>query len=213
MDITKQVQTYQLHSRVGAHPVPIGQLQQIATALLSDARGIGGLTFSVGKTAVTTQELPQFLASLKMNPQQLTSVIYGLYKEVREKGTLSPGADNMIHLDESKLAALAKSDAIQSELSLRALSMQRGKSIDPLFARSGSPKRAANLPPSVPYGINSNHTADTIVASDSDAPAPAAEHNSVPQPKALLSSVLGAYISKADISEACNILFPEGGIA
>ncbi len=147
-----------------------------------------------------------------MNPQQITSVIYGLYKESRVKGTLSPGSDNMIHVDLNKLADMANNDAIQSELSLKASSIQRAKSLDPLFTKTGSPKPAHNLPPAVPYNVGGGQNTIESVSADASRPQHT-EGNAVLQPKQLLASVLGAYISKTDISEACKLLFPEGGMA
>ncbi len=67
-DITKQIHTYQQHNRANAsaNPISMRELQQIAAAVLTDPRGIGGLTFSIGNTAVPAKQLPQFLASLEV---------------------------------------------------------------------------------------------------------------------------------------------------
>lgn len=144
IDITKlvkQIQRFAAQSPLAATPIPTPALTGILAACLDAARGIGGLKFTLhaeGKIlALSAADLPQYLASLGLNPQQITTVVYGLFREIRELGTLTPGEDNTIHIDREKLLKMAKDPLLESALHSLFTKIQRSKNIEVIFQKGG----------------------------------------------------------------------------
>ncbi len=92
--------------------------------------------------SVTAEQLPQYLNSLGLKPQQIAAVVYGLFKEIRQTNTLSPSEDNTIHLSKEKLLQMAKDPALTSDLYNLFLKAQRTKSMDIIFKNDG---KSSNL--------------------------------------------------------------------
>jgi len=90
---------------------------------------------TAGLTALKAEQLPQYLASLGLNPYQITSVIYGIFREVRLLGSLTPESDNAIHLDKEKLLKMAKDPAIEASIYGLFLKVQQTKNWDCLFQK------------------------------------------------------------------------------
>jgi hypothetical protein len=95
-------------------------------------------------TAVTTQDLVQYLSSLGLTPQQITKVVYGLYRELRVTGSLSPSTDNMVHISVEKVKQMAKDPALEEALQSLALSIQKTKNLDFLFKKKAPSGAAPN---------------------------------------------------------------------
>lgn len=95
--------------------------------------------------SVTADQLPQYLVSLGLKPQQIATAIYGLFREVKLLGKLTPSEDNTIHLDKEKLIKLAKDPALESSLYSLFLKVQRAKSLDVIF-QSGSKTDSLTAP-------------------------------------------------------------------
>lgn len=209
INITDQVRSYQQQRYGQANTIPMPQLQKIVAALLTDERGIGGLTFSIGNTAVPAQQLPAFLAANNFKPQQIGNVIYSLHRDIRETGRLTPGSDNMIHVSTDQISEKADNEAVQENMYYQSMGIQRAKSMDPLFAKQNSGAAAsagANISSS-PYGLNNNPN-PLEVSTISQETKTENSGNIVHQPQRLLSLVLGAYLPKPEIDAACKILFP-----
>lgn len=83
--------------------------------------------------SVTSEQLPQYLASLGLKPQQIATAVYGLFKEIKLQGRLTPSEDNTVHIDKEKLARMAKDPALESSLYSLFLKIQRTKSMDIIF--------------------------------------------------------------------------------
>lgn len=98
--------------------------------------------------AVQAQDLVQYLAGLGLNPQQISQVVYGLYRELRVSGSLSPAADNMVHLSVEKIKQMAKDPALEESLQALALSVQKNKNLDALFQKGA--KTSATVPAHIP---------------------------------------------------------------
>lgn len=86
-------------------------------------------------TAIKAEQLPQYLASLGLNPYQMTAVIYGLFREVRVTKTLTPGQDNAIHIDREKIIEMAKDQALMAKLSSLYSKVSRSKNWEALFEK------------------------------------------------------------------------------
>lgn len=109
------------------------------------------------KTAVKAEQLPQYLASLGLNPYQITAVVYGLFKQIKLQGTLTPSEDNAIHLDKESIMAMAKNQLLVSSLYSLFLKVQRSKNWDVLFKKEA--KNDALTAPDLrhnPSGAESN---------------------------------------------------------
>lgn len=91
--------------------------------------------------AVQAQDLVQYLAGLGLNPQQISQVVYGLYRELRVSGSLTPASDNMVHLSVEKIKKMAKDPTLEEALQAMALSVQKNKNLDALFQKG--PKTSA----------------------------------------------------------------------
>lgn len=85
--------------------------------------------------AIQAQDLVQYLAGLGLNPQQISQVVYGLYRELRVSGSLTPASDNMVHLSVEKIKQMAKDPALEEALQALALSVQKNKNLDALFQK------------------------------------------------------------------------------
>ena len=94
--------------------------------------------------AVTTQDLVQYLSGLGLTPQQITKVVYGLYRELRVTGSLSPSTDNMVHISVEKVKQMAKDPALEEALQSLALSIQKTKNLDFLFKKKAPSGVAPN---------------------------------------------------------------------
>ena len=80
-----------------------------------------------------SEQLPQYLASLGLNPYQITAVVYGIFREVKLLGTLTPGNDNSLHLNKEKILKMAKDQALETSLYGLFQKVQRSKSWEVLF--------------------------------------------------------------------------------
>ena len=80
-----------------------------------------------------SEQLPQYLASLGLNPHQITAVIYGIFREVKLLGTLTPGDDNSIHINKEKILKMAKDPALETSLYGLFQKVQRSKTWEILF--------------------------------------------------------------------------------
>jgi len=80
-------------------------------------------------------QLPQYLATLGLNPYQITSVMYGIFKEVKILGKLTPQDDNTIHLTKEKLIKMSKDPLLETNLYGLFLKVQRSKNWAPLFEK------------------------------------------------------------------------------
>jgi hypothetical protein len=102
---------------------------------------------ATGLTALKAEQLPQYLASLGLNPYQITSVIYGIFREVRLLGSLTPESDNAIHLDKEKILKMAKDPALEASIYNLFLKVQQSKSWDCLLQKESkkTPLAAPNL--------------------------------------------------------------------
>jgi len=89
-------------------------------------------------TALKADQLPQYLASLGLNPYQITSVIYGIFREVRLLGSLTPESDNAIHLSKEKILKMAKDPALEASIYNLFLKVQQSKSWDFLFKKESN---------------------------------------------------------------------------
>lgn len=87
------------------------------------------------KIAVKAEQLPQYLASLGLNPYQITAVVYGLFKKIKLQGTLMPSEDNAIHIDKESIFQMAKDQLLVSSLYALFLKVQRNKNWDALFQK------------------------------------------------------------------------------
>ncbi|MFA4905832.1 MAG: hypothetical protein WC645_04940 [Candidatus Margulisiibacteriota bacterium] len=98
--------------------------------------------------AIQAQDLVQYLAGLGLNPQQISQVVYGLYRELRVSGSLSPASDNLVHLSVEKIKKMAKDPALEEALQALALSVQKNKNLDALFQKGtkASASAAAHIP-------------------------------------------------------------------
>lgn len=101
--------------------------------------------------AVQAQDLVQYLAGLGLNPQQISQVVYGLYRELRVAGSLSPAADNMVHLSVEKIKRMAKDPALEEALQALALSVQKSKNLDVLFQKGAKTGPAPTHIPQVSH--------------------------------------------------------------
>lgn len=88
--------------------------------------------------ALNAAQLPQYLTSLGLNPQQITTVVYGLFREIRQLGTLTPGEDNAIHIDREKLLKMAKDPLLESALYSLFTKIQRSKNIEVIFQKGSA---------------------------------------------------------------------------
>ena len=86
--------------------------------------------------ALKPEQLPQYLASLGLNPYQITIAIYGLFKEVKISGTLTPLEDNAVHIDKAKLLKMAKDPLLEASLCSILDKVQKTKNWEPLFQKS-----------------------------------------------------------------------------
>ena len=145
-----------------------------------------------------------------MSLQQIATVMYGLMKEIHQKG-FTPGDDNTIHIPMEKLSDMAKSETLYTSLSAVATQMENTKSLTPLFPNA--PTASGPLAPPVPYNQpgspNQINFVDDIHEPESNDATP--EGNSVHLPAHLLSLLSDYGINHADINAACAILFPEQG--
>ncbi|MFA4967955.1 MAG: hypothetical protein WC624_07065, partial [Candidatus Margulisiibacteriota bacterium] len=82
-----------------------------------------------------TDKLPEYLAGLGLKPQQMVAVLYGLFKEVRQLGTLSPSEDNTIHITKEKLLKMSKDTALESSLYALYSKIQKAKNLDVIFQK------------------------------------------------------------------------------
>jgi hypothetical protein len=221
IDITSHVRQLQQNSAGGhANNIPPSSLQKIIASYLSDLRGIKGLTISVGGQAVKAEQLPEFLIRSGLNPQQATCVIFGLYRGIRETGTIPlPKEDNLFHVEPQQISQMAKDEALHKDLSLRYMAMENrpgmgAKSVDPLYAIR-SQQTQANLPGRTPpaainhYGMN-NQFAPEITAGSETGETSNDGANIIHQPEELLVAALGGYLPKPEIKAACKVLFPKG---
>jgi hypothetical protein len=101
--------------------------------------------------AVTTQDLVQYLSSLGLTPQQITKVVYGLFRELRVTGSLSPSTDNMVHISVEKIRQMAKDPALEEALQALAISVQKNKNLDFLFKKKTSPSATNVSLPSISH--------------------------------------------------------------
>ncbi len=85
--------------------------------------------------AFKADQLPQYLATLGLNPYQITSVMYGIFKEVKILGILTPKEDNAIHIDKERILKMAKDPLLETNLYGLFLKVQRAKSWAPLFEK------------------------------------------------------------------------------
>ncbi|KAF0134941.1 MAG: hypothetical protein FD145_322 [Candidatus Saganbacteria bacterium] len=195
--------------------LPAGQtistelLQKIIASLISDPRGIAGLSFKIGQTTVKGKELLRLLASTGLNPQQMTNVIYGLYHGVRITGKFSPAEDNLIHVRPEQLKEMAKNSAIQKHLYLVSLSIERDKSPEPLYQK---PKSQIGAPstgilPGLPDSIKNPQSAGVAAAGVSFQ---AEKENIIYQPDKLIMAVTEKYLPEKRAKLACNILLEKG---
>lgn len=97
---------------------------------------------------VQAQDLVQYLSSLGLNPQQISQVVYGLYRELRVSGLLTPGSDNLVHISEEKIRQMAKDPALEEALQALALSVQKNKNLDFIFQKGAktSAPAATHIP-------------------------------------------------------------------
>ncbi len=95
--------------------------------------------------SVPSERLPEFLGSLGLDPYQITTALYGLYREIRMKGRLTPSEDNAFHLNKQTLLNMAKSPALAAELYTVISKVSKTKSWDPLF------KKEEELPAEAPF--------------------------------------------------------------
>jgi hypothetical protein len=193
-------------------------LQRIMQSLLEDPRGISGLNFNIEGTAVSTKDLPRFLALAKYSLAQIGNILYGIYRELKQNKTLTIGQDNQIRVSSEQLAEMAKNPAIAATLASLGRMVESARTFDPLYASTQKPAApAGGTPPSVPY--NQPDTMSQVKFVDPIKEAPTDEitpqGNDIHLPQHLLYSVLGAYgrITKDDIAAACAILFPKGEAA
>ena len=85
--------------------------------------------------AVKGEQLPQYLASLGLAPYQITTAIYGLFREVKLLGNLTPQEDNAIHIDKEKILKMANNPILESGIYSLFLKVQRNKSWEALFQK------------------------------------------------------------------------------
>lgn len=85
--------------------------------------------------ALKSDTLPPYLASIGLNLQQIAIVMYGLFREIKILGKLTPGLDNAIHITKEKLLQMAKDPALDSDLDTLFNKVQRAKSWDVLFQK------------------------------------------------------------------------------
>lgn len=215
IDITSHVRQLQQNSAGGhANNIPPASLQKIIASYLSDLRGIKGLTFSIGQQAVKAEQLPEFLIRSGLNPQQATCVIFGLYRGIREAGTIPlPKEDNLFHVEPQQISQMAKDENLLKDLSCRAMAMESKKDVAPLYAKRSQPQ--TNLPGGSPpaainhYGMN-NQFAPEITAGRETGESSNEGANIIHQPGKLLVAVLGGYLPPTKIDAACKVLFPKG---
>ena len=137
-DITKTIQNYKVYNNNmhGAQKPPLDFLKAAGAQCLSSLSGLNfALKDEINLTALKSEQLPQYLASLGLNPYQMTSVIYGIFREVRLLGTLTPESDNAIHLDKEKILKMAKDPALEASIYSLFLKVQQTKNWDCLFQK------------------------------------------------------------------------------
>ncbi|OGC06924.1 hypothetical protein A2230_07750 [candidate division WOR-1 bacterium RIFOXYA2_FULL_36_21] len=110
---------------------------------------LSGMVFSLTdiknkqKVSVKAEQLPQFLASLKFDPYQLTGCLYRLLQLTRQ---LTPEEDNAIHLTTDKLYQMAKDPLLEADIS----TLERKVASSKNWALLDQKPAIASLPPEAP---------------------------------------------------------------
>ncbi|MBI5699206.1 hypothetical protein HZC35_02695 [Candidatus Saganbacteria bacterium] len=118
-------------------------------------------------SAIQAQDLVQYLAGLGLNPQQISQVVYGLYRELRVSGSLTPAADNMVHLSVEKIKQMAKDPALEEALQALALSVQKSKNLDALFQKG--PKTSATPAAHIPLASHNPYESTSTLPESAEA--------------------------------------------
>jgi len=108
-------------------------------------------------SSLNAEQLPQYLTSLGLKPQQVTAVIYGIFREVKQLQTLSPAEDNSIHITKEKILSMAKDPSLESDLYALFSKVQKSKSLEVIF-QTGS-KTDSLVAPDIwhnPHGTKAN---------------------------------------------------------
>lgn len=115
-------------------------------------------------TAIKAEQLPQYLAGLGLNPYQITTAIYGIFKEIKILNHLTPKEDNAIHIDKEAILKMAKDTALESELYSMLQKVQQTKSWDVMLKKE---KRAQSLSaPDVWHNPHGDQTIESKTARD-----------------------------------------------
>jgi hypothetical protein len=207
VDITSHVQAMRAQAANTAFIRP-AMLQRIMQSLVEDQRGISGLSFSIDGNAVTTKELPRFLALRKFNAQQIGNILYGIYRGLKQTGELTIGEDNLIRVKPEQLSEMAKNGPLSATLASVAHKMEESRNFDPLYATPQKPAAApTGTPPAVPY--NQPEALSSIdFVTQAETPVETPKHNELALPGYLLGSVLLGYgLQKEAAVQAAKILF------